>query len=542
MSHGLRRTVFVLVLVLLLGGAFLALLPAGSAAQGGTGIVRVAPSGTDSDGCGSAAAPCQTIQHAVHEATEGDELRIAAGAYTGAEQVYAMGAGQMTTMTQVVIVTKTLTLRGGYTTGDWDTPDPEANPTVVDAEGFGRGLTIVGDGAQTVTVEGLTITGGNYDGLGNPFAAGQCVMTNGDCGGGLYAHGVAIIVRSAVISGNVGSQSSQSSMGGGAYLRDTLAGSRFEDTVFANNVSDGPSSNGGGLAVWGSYELEVTKCKFVGNYASDMGGGADIRVDGGSTLIEDSSFLENSVATSANGRGGGLYIRGGNAVVRRSSFISNTGKTGGAFLSQPSIGFQITLDRNVFFGNSASQRGGGVNIGHRSVATLTNNVIAQNSCAAGAGLLIEESTSCVAIHNTIADNSYAGSPSEGIRVQNEGTTAAFTNNIIAGHSRGIRTNGPVTVTADHTFFAANEQDIYQPGGVVVSTNEITAHVAGFVDAAGLDYHLTCGSLAIDAGTDAGIAEDMDGDARPLEGGFDIGADETTTIGVCRSIFLPLTLR
>ena len=42
---------------------------------------------------------------------------------------------------------------------------------------------------------------------------------------------------------------------------------------------------------------------------------------------------------------------------------------------------------------------------------------------------------------------------------------------------------------------------------------------------GSNYHLTASSAAIDAGLDAGVAVDYDGDSRPWAGGFDIGADE-----------------
>jgi hypothetical protein len=40
-----------------------------------------------------------------------------------------------------------------------------------------------------------------------------------------------------------------------------------------------------------------------------------------------------------------------------------------------------------------------------------------------------------------------------------------------------------------------------------------------------DYHLMPGSPCIDRGTDAGVGRDIDGDARPLLKGFDMGADE-----------------
>ena len=42
-----------------------------------------------------------------------------------------------------------------------------------------------------------------------------------------------------------------------------------------------------------------------------------------------------------------------------------------------------------------------------------------------------------------------------------------------------------------------------------------------------DYRLGPRSFCIDAGTDAGVAVDIDGDPRPHGGGFDMGADEFT---------------
>lgn len=40
-----------------------------------------------------------------------------------------------------------------------------------------------------------------------------------------------------------------------------------------------------------------------------------------------------------------------------------------------------------------------------------------------------------------------------------------------------------------------------------------------------DYHITEGSAARDAGVNAGVTTDIDGQARPQGAGYDIGADE-----------------
>ena len=53
------------------------------------------------------------------------------------------------------------------------------------------------------------------------------------------------------------------------------------------------------------------------------------------------------------------------------------------------------------------------------------------------------------------------------------------------------------------------------------------------------YHLTGGSAAIDQGVDAGVATDIDGDARPIDAAYDIGADETAARYF---IYLPLVVR
>ncbi|MBP7602213.1 MAG: hypothetical protein KA750_12755, partial [Thermoflexales bacterium] len=62
-------------------------------------------------------------------------------------------------------------------------------------------------------------------------------------------------------------------------------------------------------------------------------------------------------------------------------------------------------------------------------------------------------------------------------------------------------------------------------GTVTSAGGITG-TAGFVNPAAGDYHLGAGSAAINAGVDAGVYTDFEGQPRPQGGGFDIGYDES----------------
>ena len=103
-----------------------------------------------------------------------------------------------------------------------------------------------------------------------------------------------------------------------------------------------------------------------------------------------------------------------------------------------------------------------------------------------------------------------------------GGTAYLTNTIIANRE-GIFASEGTTVTGDYNLFA--NTSIY--GNVVTGSHSLTVYDAGFCDPEHDDYHLCAGSVAIDAGTDAGITTDLDGTPRPYPagGGFDIGAYE-----------------
>ena len=79
--------------------------------------------------------------------------------------------------------------------------------------------------------------------------------------------------------------------------------------------------------------------------------------------------------------------------------------------------------------------------------------------------------------------------------------------------------------------------IYVPTGTVGITETLIAS-AGFRNLPLADYHLRSGSAAIDAGADAGIGFDLDGDPRPFGGGFDIGYDEYAIW----KLFLPVIAR
>ena len=252
--------------------------------------------------------------------------------------------------------------------------------------------------------------------------------------------------------------------------------------------------------------------------------------------------MEGNVgSTVSNGSGGGFYIQygvvtvSGNTVRGNAARTPNLGAGGGFYVVYADA---LSLDGNWITDNAADM-GGGVCVVQGSTLTLTNNVIAGNRAESGGdGLHVYGGgtypSTAILLHNTIADN--VGTSGDGLHVWGDSVALTLTNNIVAGHTVGITDAEPasLTVIADYTLFHGNTTDY---GSGVTSTNEISGDPA-FVNPATLNYHIGLGSAAIDTGSNAGVAADIDGDLRPMNAGYDIGADEVEL----RHVFLPLVMR
>ncbi|HSD84688.1 MAG TPA: hypothetical protein VLG46_12550, partial [Anaerolineae bacterium] len=163
--HG--TSVVLLTLLALIGiWSLLGLAGAAEPVFANPGTLYVAPTGVDNHLC-SVSQPCRNLQHAVDLALSGDTIKVAAGEYTGVSSRFNPYEGQ--TVTQVVYLSKTVIIRGGYTSSFIEPPDPEANATIFNAQQQGRVFHIFGDIAPTL--EGVRLTGGKaltgtYDGGG----------------------------------------------------------------------------------------------------------------------------------------------------------------------------------------------------------------------------------------------------------------------------------------------------------------------------------------------------------------------------------------
>ena len=199
---------------------------------GGTGLAAAEPeTNVVHTVCKTWPADCDhaTVQDALDAAGEGDLIKIATGVYSNVVDrpvppSYPAPAG-LNAVHQVAYITKSITLEGGYTTAFTDPPDPEVNPTTLDACGVGRAVLIAGE--ISVTIEGLRITGGDATGLAG-------MLGSVDAGGGVYgavAYGTdaTITLRENLVFSN------SATYGGGVLLLYT-SGVLADNTIYSNTA------------------------------------------------------------------------------------------------------------------------------------------------------------------------------------------------------------------------------------------------------------------------------------------------------------------
>lgn len=523
-----QRTRFLgLPLALSLALLTILLLAIAASAQAPQGAPRyVSTTGADSGACTNPGAPCGTVQYAVDQAVSGDEVLVATGIYTGVQA----RAG----ITQVVYISKTLAVRGGYR-ADFGAWDPDLYSTTLDAEAAGRVLYATGPGI-TLTLEGLRVTGGNATGLGGQSwtdtGGGLCVLqanavvsgnvflynvashTTWGSGGGIHlGYGHLTLVNNEILTNTGGTN--DSSWGGGLRLWDGTA--TIQDNVFQGNVASRRNQGmGGGFDAWyGTAHLEGNVFRHnVGN-TGEWGMGGGVHLEWGNATVIDNIFQENWATTaSQEGYGGGLYLYGdyaggGHFTVMGNTIVSNTANTlssgfggglhvtgfnlvvsdntveantagigGGIYYSKSPAGTASSIDGNRIRHNTAQQFGGGlyVDISQYGEATLRDNLILDNSAPDGGGVYAHASLyshSTDWINNVIANNTATGGQGSGLYFAGSSPSATLYHTTLA------RNGGPNClyvgagqVALHNTLFYSHTIGVQNAGGAVTMTQTL----------------------------------------------------------------------
>ena len=392
-------------------------LPRRAHAQGA--VHYVAPGGN----CGGASPCYATVQAALDAALSGDEIRVAAGTYT---DIHAHVHGSA-----VAVVVKSVTIRGGYTAANWNTPNPATNLTTLDAQRQGRAMTIAG--SINVTIEGLRLTGGSASRTGVAVYTATITMRSNV----IYDHqfrGVFFQSSNATLSNNTiinntASWSSSLNGGGLTFLYSTAA---LDGNLIQGNVANtNRIGQGGGISFYES-TATLTNNTIVSNTAStgNLGRGGGLYSEYSAITLNGNTIRGNVATTRDNGYGGGAYIimsdgsaLNGNTIANNTASTAAVGLGGGVLLDSS----EITLSGNTIVSNTGSTAAGAWS-------------------GAGGGVGIEKQTTrwrTAALNgNLIQDNvANVNGPGEGGGVSLSGGGAVMSGNTIQGNIASVANNG-----------------------------------------------------------------------------------------------------
>jgi hypothetical protein len=531
--------------------------PGLAAPQPSVTIRYVAPGGD----C-SGYTPCYASIQAAVDASgfSNDEIRVAQGTYSGVTS--------RSGVTQSVYLTKSVTIRGGYATGNWDTPDPSTQPSILDAEGKGRVFFISGN--ISLTIQGLRMTRGSayqQGGSENSYDAGgavyiknarttlsENVIMNSSSsptttifhnGGGVYAYqGQTTLSNNTIMSNTADSGSAVAIQRGAA----TLTG----NTIWHNS---GDSGSTGAVDIYGA-TATISGNQIISNTGGFAGG---VYIYG----FVHATIENNVISENKAGFGGGISVSADDVLIRRNTITNNSASFGGGLEIRHSGVAQVTVEDNTIAGNQASS-GGGLHLGEGPIIMRRNvirfnkasfeggglslfaggapwpesNVVADNTAAwHGSGIYVDNASPSL-LNTTIARN--GGADGSGVQVGSgfSGSSRGYmTNTILVQQAVGITVTTGSTATLNGVLWLDNWANT---GG----TGKLTVTNAYSGDPLFLDdgYHIGRASAAIDRGVSTSVATDIDGQPRPFGPAPDLGADEFSPFVATHFVYMPVIIR
>lgn len=464
--HRSRKIFFALASAgALLVGAVGVLLPLAPAGAGSSATITVTTTDDENNGDGDCS---------LREAIEAANLNVAVDMCTKGEgsDVIVIPAGTYTFTTAAQHdVSSNIAFQGAG-----------AASTIIDAAGLARVFNVETQGSLVVSFDGLTITGGSWDGDG----------------GGINASRTALTITNSIITDNetdvgVGND------GGGIRNTGTGSSTTIRNSVISNNRS---GDDGGGIQVNSDdTALTITGSSITGNTAQSEGGGIHVD-DATTTSIAGTTIADNTALESGNPEGAEAQSFQGFRGA-----IPLCGGGGGGF----------NQDGDDTDGTPSTE--------------IVNSTISGNTVAECEGGGIYANSDLTLTHVTLVDNGAAN----GGNIYAAGRGFVVQNTIIGDARLSSNCAGSPLTTEDGNiqddescgFAEADDQTVTDLGLGALANNGGTT-----------DTHLPqAGSPAIDQAVEANCVDDDQRDvARPQD-----GDDDGTTacdVGAVEVVFTP----
>jgi predicted outer membrane repeat protein len=391
---------------------------------------------------------------------------------------------------------------------------PRTIPLASGALFVGDGVSIVGPGADKLTLDGLKATRALYVDVreaDSKVAISGLTLTQGHANdptsatSGYARGGGAIFVADGELSVTGCSFAGNRSLGAGGAIglspsagELTVAGGVFNSNVaYGETVTNSPfddtyrHGSGGALGGGGKQGATISNSTFASNSALVAGGAvalngpvtiqscvftgnvtdsSNVKAPGGavSSLLGSLTIADSAFASNSAGRGGAVAVSDGSLTIIRGSLTGNSAglyEGGGAVAG---LGSKLLIDQSTIAGNTSALRGGGIRLDQGSLM-ITNTSLIANSAVYGGGVYATGTllTEGVLFRNVTASGNVAGFNGGAVALHSVAGSATIENstlhqnagsalNIFEAGGGGISVlSGSVSVTLRSTVVAGN---------------------------------------------------------------------------------------